>query len=455
MLQDSPAAACSVAVIICAYTESRWELIRKAVDSVEAQTAPAKEVVIVVDHNDVLLEMAQQEWPTHMVIANERQRGLSGARNTGVTHATGEVVAFLDDDAAAHANWLERLVAQLDDQAIAGVGGLVRAAWAGERPRWFPDEFLWVVGCSYRGLPDSLASIRNPIGASMAFRRSLILEVGGFNQDVGRVGTLPVGCEETELSIRLRRSGFDILYEPEAVVDHVVPAERGRFSYFLRRCLAEGRSKAAVTRMVGASSALDTERQYVRRVLPGGVAAALWQGLRGPTRWGALRKAGAIPMGLWMTAWGYLSNTLRYAFKPRMTLEQLRSRPSDQPYADADDVLPGPWSGATVAVVDTAALACATVLAAFVLADATSILRAATALSFFLIVPGWSLLRVFRARPCSLTLMGAVAMSMALTLIAGQVLVTSLGFPWRGATILACGLSAMVLVVDLGARRWQ
>ena len=124
-------------------------------------------------------------------------------------------------------------------------------------------------------------------------------------------------------------------------------------------------------------------------------------------------------------------------------------------FGTSDEVVPEPWSGAAVAVLDIMAIVCATVLAGYVLADATSMVRAATAVSFFLVVPGWALLRGVRARPCSMTLMAAVALSICLTLIGGEVMVTKLGFPWRGATVLYCGLSAMVLVVDVGARRWQ
>jgi GT2 family glycosyltransferase len=297
-----------VSVIVCVYTEARWDLIGKAVASLEGQSVVPDQVVMVVDHNERLLERARTAWPNHTVVANEHRRGLSGARNTGVAHATGAVVAFLDDDATAHSTWLEHLAEHFDGPRIAGVGGLVRPAWAADRPGWFPGEFLWVVGCSYTGMPNSVSPIRNPLGASMAFRRDVILQVGGFDEDLGRVDTLPVGCEETELSIRVRALGWEILYDPRAVVDHVVPYQRGRFGYFVSRCLAEGRSKAAVSRIAGASSALESERNYVRRVLPEGVTGALREGWHGPARWSALGRAGAIPVGLGMTAWGYFSH---------------------------------------------------------------------------------------------------------------------------------------------------
>ncbi|MDP9074633.1 MAG: glycosyltransferase, partial [Actinomycetota bacterium] len=278
---------------------------------VEAQTQPASQVVLVIDHNDVLLERARGRWPNHTVVANEHGNGLSGARNTGVARASAEVVAFLDDDAAAQPTWLERLVRHFDQPGVGGVGGLVRPAWVTEPPAWFPPEFLWVVGCSYTGLPKTVAQVRNPIGASMAFGRQLIVEAGGFDEGVGRVGTLPAGCEETELSIRLSRMGYRVVYEPDAVVDHVVPADRVRLSYFTRRCLAEGRSKAAVSRMAGTSRALESERAYVRKTLPAGVAEALRQGARGPSRRASVARAGAIGLGLGLTAWGYLSARVR------------------------------------------------------------------------------------------------------------------------------------------------
>jgi hypothetical protein len=130
---------------------------------------------------------------------------------------------------------------------------------------------------------------------------------------------------------------------------------------------------------------------------------------------------------------------------------------SDGPpdFSAVDDVLPESWPGSVVAIIDMVGIACATVLAAFVLAGRTSSVRAVTALMFFLAVPGWALLRGVRARPCSITLMASICLSITIALIGGEVMVTRLGFPWKGATILACGLSAMVLLVDVGAQRWQ
>jgi glycosyltransferase involved in cell wall biosynthesis len=98
---DARDAGCdeAVSVIICAYTLRRWNELVKAVASVEQQTRRPDETIIVIDHNSVLLERAHETFTSATVIPNRAGRGLSGARNTGVEAAGGEIVAFLDDDA--------------------------------------------------------------------------------------------------------------------------------------------------------------------------------------------------------------------------------------------------------------------------------------------------------------------------------------------------------------------
>ena len=101
----------SVSVIICAYTERRWCDLAAAVRSAADQSVAPLEVIVVSDHNVELLERARRELPEALVLYNDEQRGLSGARNSGVRAARGEVLAFLDDDAAAARDWLEHLLA--------------------------------------------------------------------------------------------------------------------------------------------------------------------------------------------------------------------------------------------------------------------------------------------------------------------------------------------------------
>jgi GT2 family glycosyltransferase len=303
-----------LSVIICAYTLDRWDQLVEAVGSVHTQSTPAAEVIVVVDHNDELLERATRTFAGGVttVLPNIQRRGLAGARNTGVEASGGDVVVFLDDDARATPGWLEEMCRHYADPAVIGVGGLVVPLWADGVPAWFPPEFGWVVGCSYTGQPERTAQVRNPIGANMSFRRDPVLAVGGFRVEVGRVGADALGGEETELSIRLGQHypGTRILHEPAAVVHHHVPADRGRWAYYRRRCWAEGVSKAQVRRLSSADQALGSERAYVRRALPLGVARDVNASVAAGNTAGIVR-AGAIVSGLALTVGGYATATAR------------------------------------------------------------------------------------------------------------------------------------------------
>lgn len=301
----------TVAVLVCAYTEQRWDDILAAHRSLTAQTSPPDEIVVVVDHNAALLTKLRHALPLARIVPNTGPRGLSGARNTGIADTVSDLVLFLDDDAWADDDWVSHMVGPFEDCDVMGVAGWAQPNWVDSgRPRWFPEPFLWVVGCSYQGLPGQRADIRNPLGCAMAFRRSAIERVGGFSGSVGRVGTHPVGCEETELAIRIRQAtpSARVVLEPLARVHHQVTAPRLRLRYFLDRCYWEGVSKAVVAEAVGAGDALESERSYATRVLPIAFVRGLLDVFRG--RPSGLLRSAAIVAGLTVTTVGYLRGGL-------------------------------------------------------------------------------------------------------------------------------------------------
>jgi len=296
----------AVSVVIAAFADERWDDLVEAVRSVCAQTHPPLEVVVVVDHNRGLLARARAGLTDTRVrvVPSAGAPGASGARNTGLATARGEVLAFLDDDAVATPEWLERLVGHFDDPSVLGVGGRLDALWAGRRPAWFPRQFDWVVGGSYLGMPTTATAVRNVWTGSMAVRREVLEGVGGFRDGFGRIGAR-VSSEDTDLCLRVARARPDgrWVFDPEAVAGHKVPASRATVGFFLRRCYREGRGKADLCTLDGTGPATRTERTYAATVLPRGVLAGLAESARGDP--GGLVRSAAITVGLLSTVCGF------------------------------------------------------------------------------------------------------------------------------------------------------
>jgi len=257
------------AVVICAYSLERWGRLLEAVRSVQQQTLPPREVIVVVDHNESLLARARRELEDVLVVENSEARGLRGARNSGLYAATASCVAFIDDDAEASEEWLALLARPYEDPDVAGVGGLTQPTWSGGRPQWFPPEFDWIVGGAYRGMSLTRHDVRNLWGGNMSFRRDLVVEIGGF-----RIG---YSCDDTELCIRLRQRwpSKRLVFVPDATVLHHVERSRLTVKRFLSRCYFEGGSKAVISKLIGREDGLASERRYVREVIPAGVKHAL------------------------------------------------------------------------------------------------------------------------------------------------------------------------------------
>ncbi|WP_158550863.1 glycosyltransferase family 2 protein [Geodermatophilus sp. TF02-6] len=305
---DPPTAAHAptVSVVIACYTEARWDGLTAAVRSALDQERPPLEVIVAVDHAPALLRRIEQELPDVRAVANTASRGASGTRNAGAAVARGDVVAFLDDDTRASRTWLANLVRGLQEvpQAI-GVGGRVGAGWPdGAAPRWFPPEFLWAVGVTYEGMPRSRSEVRNVWSENMAVWRGEFARVGGFRDGFGKVDSSS-RPEDTEFCIRItgatRRAW---LYVPDAEIVHDLPADRATWSFFVRRCYAEGRGKAEMVALDGGVGLRD-ERSHVLVVVPRGVCRDVGRLLAGDV-WGPVR-AVAAGVGLLAAAWGYLA----------------------------------------------------------------------------------------------------------------------------------------------------
>lgn len=303
-------------VVVCTYSHERLDDLTACLDSVAAQTRPADQVVVVVDHNESLLELLSHRADV-AAVANAHTKGLSGARNTGVERARGDIVVFIDDDAVAAPDWLEELLRPFEGAGVAAVGGHIDPNWPSQRPWWFPPHLDWTIGCSIPTLPPQGGPIRNVYGASAAFRRHDLEAAGGFTTELGRLGENAAGCEETDICIRIRqgRASAEIVYAPRSAVRHRVTDDRATVRYVMRRCLAEGKSKALLARRVGGRDATEDERAYTLVI----GRAVLRDLARSPRRPALAGRAAVLVGGLTCAGVGYVKERVSGRFRQAVT----------------------------------------------------------------------------------------------------------------------------------------
>lgn len=280
-----------VSAVVCTHRPERWPWLLECLASLERQSLEPLEVIVVVDGNPEVSRRLEERGGPEISLSTPQPSGLSAARNLGIAHASGTFIAFLDDDTVVEESWLKTLRAVLEDEAVAGVGGVTRPRWDGDQPSWLPEEMLWTLGCSYRGMPVTQAYVRNVYGGSACFRRDIFTRFGGFNPSLGRTAVGLAGCEETELCLRVRGHAPDtrFVHDPAAVMYHRVPRSRQKISYVLSRCVGEGRSKAILRALTGgATHPLGSEAKYLMRTVPRGIASHLGQFLHGDA-WGLAR----------------------------------------------------------------------------------------------------------------------------------------------------------------------
>lgn len=265
-----------ISVIISTYSIDRIKLVKNTVNSLIDQTLKPDEILLVLDSNDELIRFYKSNVPKFVKIIDSGTTGLSNARNAGIKHAVGEIVAFIDDDAEADLHWLETISKNFEKEDVLVVGGIVKPIWPNKRPFWFPEELDWIVGCTYKGHVENPSVVRNPIGCNMAFRKDVFEKVGYFRLDIGRYGKKLMDAEEVEISMRIKKNfpNSKILYDPENIVYHYISENRVKLSYIMKRSYYQGVSKAILSDYHSYKS-FSSEKDYMKYILKSSVVNRL------------------------------------------------------------------------------------------------------------------------------------------------------------------------------------
>lgn len=215
--------------------------------------------VIVVDNNStddtpgVVREMAHG-YPARLRYVYEAVPGRSAALNSGIAAARGEIIATTDDDVRVPPDWLDVAGAALDRLQCHFVGGKVLPIWSGTRPAWLPDgggSHWAVIALLDRGTEPLEFDRRVPLGVNMAFRRQAFDIAGGWDQRIGRKARTLLSHEVREWCLRARAKGMRGFYVPEMTVQHIIPPDRLRKTYFRRWSYWCGVSRAMLFQQHG------------------------------------------------------------------------------------------------------------------------------------------------------------------------------------------------------------
>jgi mannosyltransferase OCH1-like enzyme/glycosyltransferase involved in cell wall biosynthesis len=239
----------SVSIVIA--THNRVFLLAEALASlarVEVSEGVEVELVVVAnacsDGTEQMVGRMARALPFPVRCVEEPLANLSVARNRGVREATGDILAFLDDDVLVEPGWLRGLVEVYRTVPADVVGGRVTLNWKDvERPEWFSPRHETMLGRCELG--DQVCELRNAafIGANLSCRRRVLEALHGFTPGLGPTGRIRFANEERELMTRALQQGFRFFYAPQAAVLHRVQVERIDTGYLCRAKYGQARSK--------------------------------------------------------------------------------------------------------------------------------------------------------------------------------------------------------------------
>lgn len=245
-----------ISAIIC--THNRAGYLAGAIASLLRQEFGEPYEVLVVDNASTddtrtIVEPFLQD--SRLRYVPEPTLGLSVARNTGATHAAAPLLAYLDDDAIASPQWLRVLSEAFQaDENLAIAGGRVLLDWEGRLPpRWLSANLASSLGAYDLGnAPVKIQQPgQTPRGVNYALRRDFWESVGGFSEQLGRVGNTLLSNEELHLTELALRQGKTVRYLPDAEVTHRVAPERRHQGWFLERSWWQGVSEYQRERLTG------------------------------------------------------------------------------------------------------------------------------------------------------------------------------------------------------------
>lgn len=234
-----------ITVVVCTFNRSS-ELIKalRSLYHLETEGRFNYDIVVIdnasTDATPQTIAFAEEESPVPLRGVMESRKGVVFARNRGIAEATGDWIAFFDDDQLADPRWLVELIRLADEKQVRCVGGAVHLKLpeehAGRELRTKVRMLLGEARWSSEPMPYSVRI--GPGAGNLMLQRSLIEQVGGFDENILGRG------EDTDLYFRIRALGETCWFVPTAIIHHLIPPARLQDAFFRRLSVGMGEGVA-------------------------------------------------------------------------------------------------------------------------------------------------------------------------------------------------------------------
>jgi glycosyltransferase involved in cell wall biosynthesis len=232
-----------ISAVVCTFNRASY--VKKAIESLLDQTLSRELYEIIVIDNASVDETASvvKEYENRDVrYFYESEQGLSFSKNTGFRKSRSDIVAYLDDDAVACREWLEKILGAFSlDEEIAAAGGRIIPVWEAPKPPWITPNLYTYFSCiDWSDKPYFLKKGGYLFGGNVAYKKQLLIDCGGFPTNLGRVGNILLSNEEWEVFKYIDQSGLKKYYDPDIYIEHTVLRSRINWKWLRSRLYWQG-----------------------------------------------------------------------------------------------------------------------------------------------------------------------------------------------------------------------
>ncbi len=232
-----------ISLVICTYNRCRY--LPEVLQSITQQTfPPSRFELIIIDNNStdetasIAREFIARHTELNAIYFFEENKGLSHARNRGITEAQSPIVNYVDDDAVLTTNYLQEMAFffRTHPQAAGAGGKVIPKFESGNEPVWMSKYLNGFIGKIDFGQEILLftKAMKYPVGCNMAYNKSLLLKAGGFNN------ALQFRSDDKYIFQQVKKLSNKVYYVPKACLYHYIDAHRLELTNFKKLFLKTG-----------------------------------------------------------------------------------------------------------------------------------------------------------------------------------------------------------------------